>query len=76
MTFANKITLFRIISIPFFIATLIFYTPERPYLRFLALGIFLMRSSQTSSTVTSPGTIARRQRPERSLIRWPTRHFF
>jgi cardiolipin synthase len=42
MTFANKITLFRIISIPFFIAALIFYTPERAYLKFVALGIFLL----------------------------------
>ena len=42
MTFTNKITLFRIISIPFFIASLIFYTPERPYLKFAALGIFLL----------------------------------
>lgn len=42
MTFANKITLFRIFSIPFFIASLIFYTPQRPYLKFIGLGIFLL----------------------------------
>lgn len=42
MTFANKITLFRILSIPFFIAALIFYAPERDYLRFAALAIFLL----------------------------------
>ncbi len=42
MTFANKITLFRIISIPFFVASLIFYTPDKPYLKFIALGIFLL----------------------------------
>lgn len=42
MTFANKITLCRILSIPFFIASLIFYTPERNYLRFAALAIFLL----------------------------------
>lgn len=42
MTFANKITLFRIISIPFFIAALIFYTPDRMYLKFVAMGIFLL----------------------------------
>jgi CDP-diacylglycerol--glycerol-3-phosphate 3-phosphatidyltransferase len=42
MTFANKITLFRIISIPFFIACLLFYTPDKTYLKFLALGIFLL----------------------------------
>ncbi|HAJ56256.1 MAG TPA: CDP-diacylglycerol--glycerol-3-phosphate 3-phosphatidyltransferase [Candidatus Omnitrophica bacterium] len=42
MTFANKITLFRIISIPFFIACLIFYTPEKYFLKYYALGIFLL----------------------------------
>jgi CDP-diacylglycerol--glycerol-3-phosphate 3-phosphatidyltransferase len=42
MTFANKITLFRILSIPFFVAALIFYTPEKEYLKFVALGIFLL----------------------------------
>lgn len=42
MTFANKITLFRIISIPFFIASLVFYTPQKPFLKIIALGIFLL----------------------------------
>ncbi|MFH1692341.1 MAG: CDP-alcohol phosphatidyltransferase family protein [Candidatus Omnitrophota bacterium] len=42
MTFANKITLFRIISIPFFVASLVFYTPQKPYLKIVALSIFLL----------------------------------
>jgi CDP-diacylglycerol--glycerol-3-phosphate 3-phosphatidyltransferase len=42
MTFANKITLFRIITIPFFIASLIFYEPDKEYLKYAALGIFLL----------------------------------
>lgn len=42
MTFANKITLFRIISIPFFIACLVFYVPEKNYLKYIALAIFLL----------------------------------
>ena len=42
MTFANKITLFRIISIPFFIASLVFYAPEKEYLKYIALSIFLL----------------------------------
>ncbi len=42
MTFANKVTLFRIVSIPFFIAALAFYTPERAFLKGIALGIFLL----------------------------------
>jgi len=42
MNFANKISIFRIISVPFFVATLIYYSPEKDYLRFLALGIFIL----------------------------------
>ena len=42
MTFANKITLFRIISIPFFVGTLIFYSPQKEYLKYVALVIFLL----------------------------------
>ncbi|MFC1674665.1 CDP-alcohol phosphatidyltransferase family protein [Candidatus Omnitrophota bacterium] len=40
MNFANKISTFRILSVPFFIASLVYYTPESDYLRFVALGIF------------------------------------
>jgi cardiolipin synthase len=42
MNFANKISIFRILTVPFFIATLIYYTPARDYLRFVALGIFVL----------------------------------
>lgn len=42
MNFANKISTFRILSVPFFISTLIYYDPHRDYLRFLALGIFVL----------------------------------
>jgi len=42
MNFANKISTFRIITVPFFIATLIYYSPAREYLRFVALGIFIL----------------------------------
>lgn len=42
MNFANKISAFRVLIVPFFIASLIYYTPERDYLRFLALGIFIL----------------------------------
>lgn len=40
LTLANKITILRILAVPFFIATLLYYTPEREYLRYTALGIF------------------------------------
>lgn len=42
MNFANKISTFRILSVPFFIATLIYYSPQREHLRFVALGIFIL----------------------------------
>jgi CDP-diacylglycerol--glycerol-3-phosphate 3-phosphatidyltransferase len=42
MNFANKITLFRIISVPFFVACLVFYAPAKVYLKYLALAIFLL----------------------------------
>jgi cardiolipin synthase len=42
MNFANKISTFRILSVPFFIASLGYYSHERDYLRFVALGIFIL----------------------------------
>ncbi|MFC1645649.1 CDP-alcohol phosphatidyltransferase family protein [Candidatus Omnitrophota bacterium] len=42
MSFANKITIFRILSVPFFMTTLIYYTPEKDYLRIIALSIFTL----------------------------------
>lgn len=42
MNFANKISIFRILSVPFFIASLVYYAPEREYLRYLALVIFIL----------------------------------
>jgi cardiolipin synthase len=42
MNFANKISTFRILSVPFFIASLIYYSKDRDYLRITALTIFLL----------------------------------
>jgi len=42
MNIANKISTFRILSVPFFIASLVYYSPERYFLRFVALGIFIL----------------------------------
>lgn len=42
MNIANKISTFRILSVPFFIACLLYYGPERAYLRNLALIIFVL----------------------------------
>ena len=42
MNIANKISTFRILSVPFFIACLVYFTPEKQYLRSLALVIFIL----------------------------------
>ncbi|MFA5092967.1 MAG: CDP-alcohol phosphatidyltransferase family protein [Candidatus Omnitrophota bacterium] len=42
MNIANKISTFRILSVPFFIACLLFYAPERNYLKTAALVIFIL----------------------------------
>ncbi len=42
LTFANKVTVGRILLVPFFIATVLSFSPERPYLRWVALGLFLI----------------------------------
>ncbi|MCM8771391.1 MAG: CDP-alcohol phosphatidyltransferase family protein, partial [Candidatus Omnitrophica bacterium] len=42
MNIANKVSIFRILSIPFFIACIAYYSPERDFLRFIALGIFFL----------------------------------
>jgi CDP-diacylglycerol--glycerol-3-phosphate 3-phosphatidyltransferase len=42
MNLSNKISIFRIILIPFFILSAAAYTPQNPGLKFIALGIFLL----------------------------------
>ena len=42
MNLANKISIFRILLIPFFIACILYYGEGREYLRFVALVIFLL----------------------------------
>lgn len=42
MNLANKISITRILLIPFFVAAVIYYTPERDFLRFVAMGIFML----------------------------------
>lgn len=41
ITFANKVTIGRIFVVPFFIATVLYYSRDRDYLRYVAFGIFL-----------------------------------
>jgi len=42
MNIANKISTFRILSVPFFVASIIYYSQERGYLRLVALAIFIL----------------------------------
>lgn len=42
LTFANKITICRILAVPFFVGTVLYYSAERDYLRWVALGIFML----------------------------------
>lgn len=42
MNLANKISVLRILLIPFFIACILYYGEGREYLRFVGLGIFLL----------------------------------
>jgi cardiolipin synthase len=58
MNFANKISTFRILTVPFFVACLIYYSGEREYLRLLALGIFLLAVISDAAD----GYIARKSR--------------
>jgi CDP-diacylglycerol--glycerol-3-phosphate 3-phosphatidyltransferase len=42
LTLANKVTIGRIFIVPLFIATVLYYSGERDYLRFVSLGLFLV----------------------------------
>lgn len=42
MNIANKVSTFRILSVPFFIACLLYYSSQKDYLRFAALAIFIL----------------------------------
>jgi CDP-diacylglycerol--glycerol-3-phosphate 3-phosphatidyltransferase len=56
LTLANKVTIGRIVIVPLFIATVLYYSPERDHLRLVSLALFLVA---TISDVID-GYIARR----------------
>jgi len=66
MNFANKITIFRILAVPFFIASVLYYTPERDVLRYVSLGIFLL--AIISDVVDGHIARTRRQRTKGGAI--------
>ena len=66
MNLANRITIFRILLIPFFIASLLYYSEAKPYLRLVALAIFAIAAftdaidggiARSRSQITELGTI-------------------
>ncbi len=42
MNLANKITILRILLVPGIVACLVYYAPDRDWLRFFALGLFIL----------------------------------
>lgn len=42
MSLPNKISILRILLVPFFVASLLYYRPEQDTLRFVALAIFVL----------------------------------
>jgi cardiolipin synthase (CMP-forming) len=56
MGLANKITIIRILLVPFLLASLFYYRPEYDFLRFIALAIFFL----CAITDAIDGYIARR----------------
>lgn len=60
LNFANKITIFRILAVPFFIASVLYYNSQRDVLRFISLGIFLLAIASDAID----GYIARTQKQE------------
>ena len=42
MSIPNSLSIFRILLVPGFIAAILYYRPEEDWLRFLALGIFIL----------------------------------
>lgn len=63
MTWANRITLLRFLLVPFFVGSLVYYQPEKDFLRIIALFIFLL----ATATDALDGYIARSRSQKSSL---------
>mgnify|MGYP001563640582 CR=1 FL=1 len=58
ITLANKITIARFVAIPVLVGTMLYYSPEREYIRWVALGIYLL----AEATDVVDGYVARHLR--------------
>ena len=63
MSLANKISIFRILLVPAIVASLLYYHPDRDWLRFLALALFVLGIASDAID----GYLARRQHQETEL---------
>ncbi len=63
MSLANKISVLRILLVPGIVASMLYYHPDREWLRFVALGLFLV--GVVSDAVD--GLIARSQQQQTQL---------
>lgn len=63
MSFPNKLTILRILLIPFIVVSLVYYTPQNDILRWIALFLFL----GAALTDVVDGYIARRQKQRTEL---------
>ena len=63
MSLANQISVFRILLVPVVVASLLYYHPQRDWLRFVALGVFVIGMVSDAAD----GFLARRQRQQTEL---------
>ena len=63
MSLANKISIFRILLVPALIGCFVYYHPSREWLRYLALGIFVVGMASDALD----GFFARRQNQQSEL---------
>ena len=63
MSLANRISLLRILLVPCFVASLVYYTPDRDGLRFVSLAIFFLGIA----TDAMDGFVARSQHQQSQL---------
>lgn len=63
MNLATLITVGRILLVPFFVITLVYYSPDAPYLKWIALALFFVASASDAID----GYVARVRKEQTSL---------